>query len=154
VTATVTLAVLAGSAEFVAFTEWVPPVAGGVYKPVALIVPTDVLPPTVPSTSQVTETAPPSADVATKVCTCEVVSAARPGETMIATPPPPPLELVPPELLLEELPLLLEELPPLLDDPLPLEPVLDEPPLPPHEASTRQKSTMVAARGGRPWPIP
>jgi hypothetical protein len=124
-----------------------------------LIVPSAALPPTVPSTSQVTArfvTVPVT--VAVNVVTCDVVTAARAG--LIATTAVPP---VPPDVL--EAPLLDPvELPlvePLVD---PLELVLEapeldvlavvplEPPPPPQAASATAVMSVPSMRRPKPRP--
>jgi hypothetical protein len=53
-TATEAFALFVVSATLVAVTVWVPAWAGAVYRPVALMVPTEVFPPATPSTDHVT----------------------------------------------------------------------------------------------------
>jgi len=56
-----------------------------VYNPVVLIVPVELLPPTIPSTLQVTP--PPAATVAENCCVCSSVSGAVLGDTVTPVAP-------------------------------------------------------------------
>jgi len=69
----------------VALTTWLPPLAGGVYSPPALMVPTLALPLLTPSTAQVTAVFAVPVTVLVYCCVCPVVMAARRGATVTAT---------------------------------------------------------------------
>ncbi len=83
-TETDALAVSDLSALLAAVIVWLPSDAGAVYDPLALIVPTLLLPPAIPSTDQVTAVLDKSVTVALNCCVCPVSSVDVPGET--ATP--------------------------------------------------------------------